>query len=75
MENRPQRVQPLSLIVGGLGVVVVAVLLFGLETDGGEPDWISIIMALAGAVMVVTGLIVAFRNRGRPTGSKPHTAS
>jgi hypothetical protein len=75
MEERPERSRALSLIAGGLAVVVVAVLLFGLETDSGEPDWISIIMALAGAVMVVTGLIFALRNRGTPTGSKPHTAA
>lgn len=75
MEVRPERGRATSLIVGGLAVVVVAVLLFGLETDSGEVDWISVIMAAAGAVMVVTGLFVAYRNRGTPSGSKPHTTA
>lgn len=75
MEAQPDRGRALSLIVGGLAVVVVAVLLFGLETDSGETDWVSVIMAVAGAVMVVTGLFVAFRTRGTPTGSNPHTSA
>ncbi len=64
----------MSLIAGGLTVVVLAVLLFGLETDSGEIDWVSVITAAAGVVMIVAGLIVAVRHRGTPTGSK-HTAA
>lgn len=73
MEARPDTSRAMSLIAGGLTVVVLAVLLFGLETDSGEIDWVSVITAAAGVVMVVAGLIVAFRHRGTQTGSK-HTA-
>jgi hypothetical protein len=41
---------------------------FGLTTDGGGLDWIGIITLAAGALMAITRLFTAFRNRG------PHTA-
>lgn len=74
METGPDRGRALSLIAVGFAVVILAVLLFGLETDSGEIDWVSVITAAAGIVMVVAGLIVAFRHRGTPTGSG-HTAA
>jgi hypothetical protein len=39
-----------------------------LTTGGGGPDWVGIITAIAGLVMIFTGLFRAFR-KGRP-----HTA-
>jgi hypothetical protein len=41
---------------------------FGLTTDGGGLDWIGMLTLAAGALMAITGLFTAFRNRG------PHTA-
>jgi hypothetical protein len=40
---------------------------FGLTTDSGGLDWISIIMLVAGAIMAITGLLTAHRNRGPRT--------
>jgi len=57
----------LSLAGAGVGIVGVAIV-FGLTTDAGGIDWVGIITALAGAVMVFTGLFQYFR------GGTPHTA-
>jgi hypothetical protein len=67
MTTRGERNVGLSLAAAGLGVIGVAVV-FGLTTDSGGPDWIGIITLAAGALMAITGLFTAFRNRG------PHTA-
>jgi len=60
----------LPQIATGMSVVVVAVLVFGLTKDSsGTPDWISIVTAIAGVVVAVTGVYTVLRNRGtRPTG-------
>ena len=57
----------LSLAGAGVGIVGVAIV-FGLTTDSGDIDWVGIITALAGVVMVFTGLFQYFR------GGTPHTA-
>jgi hypothetical protein len=55
-------------IAAGLAVVVLAVLLFGLTKDGGGLDWVSIITAIAGGVLALTGVYTFFRKGGaRPT--------
>ncbi|HEU4356206.1 MAG TPA: hypothetical protein VFT27_11515 [Actinomycetota bacterium] len=65
----------MSLISVGLAVIVLAVLLFGLTTESGEVDWVSVITAVAGVVMVAVGAFIAFRGRGTSTGSNPNTAA
>lgn len=46
-----------------MGVVVLAVLIFGIKNDGAF-DWVSIITAIAGVVLAVTGLYTVIRTRG-----------
>jgi hypothetical protein len=78
MEARNERNVGLLTTAAGLAVVVLAVLLFGLTTASGELDWVSIITALAGLVIVGTGLYRGCRNKGKgptQTGPTPHTAS
>jgi hypothetical protein len=58
----------LSVVVAGLGVIVFAVLV-GVTKEGGGPDWVSIITAIAGFVMAATGLIAVFRAKGTGAGS------
>jgi hypothetical protein len=57
----------LSLAGAGTGIVGVAIV-FGLTTDGGGLDWVGFVTALAGVVMMLTGLFQFFR------GGTPHTA-
>ena len=57
----------LSLAGAGVGIVGVAIV-FGLTTDGGDLDWVGVVTALAGVVMMLTGLFQYFR------GGTPHTA-
>jgi hypothetical protein len=68
----------LWLVIAAVGLVdmVLAVLLFGLTTASGAPDWVSIITAVAGLGMVVTGLYLGMRGRWtrpNPSGPTPHT--
>lgn len=67
MATRGERNVGLSLAGAGVGIIGVAIV-FGLTTGGGGPDWVGIITAIAGLVMISTGLFGAFR-KGRP-----HTA-
>jgi len=67
MATRGERNVWLSLAGAGVGIIAVAVV-FGLATAGGGPDWVGIITAIAGLVMVLTGLFRAFRK------GTPHTA-
>jgi hypothetical protein len=67
MATRGERNVGLSLAGAGVGIIGVAIV-FGLTTAGGGPDWVGIITAIAGLVMIFTGLFRAFR-KGRP-----HTA-
>ena len=50
----------LSLAAAGLGIMGVSVV-FGLTADSGAIDWVGVITAAAGLIMVVTGLYRAFR--------------
>jgi hypothetical protein len=78
METKGERNTGLVFVAAGLVVVVLAVLLFGVTTDIGGVDWVSIITATAGAVMAAAGLYRVFRNRGKgpsPSGPRPHNAS
>jgi type IV secretory pathway VirB2 component (pilin) len=52
------------LAAAGVGIIGVAIV-FGLTTSTGDLDWIGIITAVAGFVMVFTGLYQAFRGGGR----------
>jgi len=67
MTTRGERNVGLSLAGAGIGIIGVA-FVFGLTTAGGGPDWVGIITAIAGLVMISTGLFRGFR-KGRP-----HTA-
>jgi predicted anti-sigma-YlaC factor YlaD len=53
----------------GTVIIVLAVLMFGLTTDSGAIDWISVITAAAGFVMVGTGLFLMFRADEPRTGA------
>lgn len=78
MDASKRRNLGLLNIAVGLGIIVLAVLLFGLTTASGALDWVSIITAVAGLVLVVTGVYNMYRNRGAgssQTGPRPHTAS
>lgn len=71
MDTEKQRNVGLLQLVTGMGVVVLAVLLFGVTKDNGTPDWVSIITAIAGVVVAVTGLFTVLRSRGtRAAGLK-----
>jgi hypothetical protein len=61
MANRDEKNAGLSLAGAGVGIIGVAIV-FGLSTGSGGADWVGIITATAGVVMVVTGLFRAFRN-------------
>ena len=67
MTTRRDKKVGLSLAGAGVGIVGVAIV-FGLTTDGGGLDWVGIVTALAGVVMMLTGLIQYFR------GGTPHAA-
>ena len=56
----------LTLAAAGVGIMGASVV-FGLTIDSGAIDWVGIIMATAGVIMVLTGL---FRAYGPGT---PHT--
>lgn len=67
MATRGDKNVGLSLAAAGVGIIGAAVV-FGLTTANGGLDWAGIITALAGLIMVVTGLLKAFR------GGATHTA-
>jgi hypothetical protein len=60
MTTRAERNVGLALAAAGVGIIGVAVV-FGLTTADGGPDWVGIVTAAAGLIMVVTGLFRAFR--------------
>ena len=60
MTTRGERNVGLSLAGAGVGIIGVAVV-FGLTTASGGPDWVGVLTAVAGLVMVFTGLFRAFR--------------
>lgn len=62
-----ERNQGLASAAFGLCVVALAVLLFGLTTATGAIDVVSVITAVAGGILVTTGLYRAFHH--------PHTSA
>lgn len=62
--DRNGKTQALLYVIVGLSIVVVAVLLFGLTTSTGAIDVMSVITAIAGGVMVATGLYHVFHRPG-----------
>ena len=57
----------MSLAAAGVGIIGVAIV-FGLTTESGHVDWVGVVTATAGLVMVVTGLYRALRK------DRPHNA-
>jgi len=49
----------LTLAAAGVGIMGASVV-FGLTIDSGAIDWVGIIMATAGVIMVLTGLFRAY---------------
>jgi hypothetical protein len=49
------------LIAAGV-LAIVAAFGFGLQTPNGGPDWVAIVMAAAGLVIVAAGVIPRFRS-------------
>jgi hypothetical protein len=60
MTSKGERNVGLSLAAAGVGIIGVAIV-FGLTTESGEIDWIGVITATAGLIMLLTGLFRAFR--------------
>jgi hypothetical protein len=58
----------LATTIVGLGAISFA-LVVGFTKDGGGVDWISIITAAAGVVVVLTGVFMMIRQRA---GGAPH---
>ena len=54
----------LGLAAAGAGIIGVSAV-FGLTTESGAVDWIGIVTAAAGLIMVLTGLLRAYRP-GKP---------
>ena len=57
----------LTLAAAGVGIMGASVV-FGLTTDSGTVDWVGIITATAGMIMVLTGLFRAHRPGTPRTG-------
>jgi cell shape-determining protein MreD len=67
MAPRGERNAGLSLAAAGVGIMGASVV-FGLTTDSGEVDWVGVIMATAGLIIVLTGLIRSWRPGTPHTG-------
>lgn len=61
MATREEKNVGLTLAAAGVGIMGASVV-FGLTTESGAVDWIGIVTATAGLIMVVTGLFRAFRS-------------
>ena len=61
MATRSERNVGLGSVAAGIGAIVFA-LLSGLTTTDGGPDWVGIVTAAAGVVLVSTGLFNLFRH-------------
>ena len=57
----------LTLAAAGAGIMGAAAV-FGLTTDSGAIDWVGIVTATAGLIMVLTGLLRALRPGTPHTG-------
>jgi len=64
MTPRREKNVGLSLAAAGAGIIGASVV-FGLTTESGAIDWVQIIMATAGLIMVLSGLFRVWRP-GRP---------
>ena len=59
----------MTVRVGVIGAGIMgASVVFGLTTEIGAVDWIGIVTATAGLIMVLTGLLRAFRPGTHHTG-------
>ena len=67
MATNGERRVGLTLAAAGVGIMGASVV-FGLTTDSGAVDWVGIIMATAGVIMVLTGLFRAYRPGTPRTG-------
>jgi hypothetical protein len=67
MTPRREKNVGLTLAAAGAGIMGASVVL-GLTTESGAVDWIGIVTATAGLIMVLTGLFGAFRSGTRHTG-------
>jgi hypothetical protein len=67
MAPRGERNVGLTLAAAGAGIMGASVV-FGLTTESGAVDWIGIVTAAAGLIMVLTGLFRAFRPGTPHTG-------
>ena len=54
----------LAQFVAGLGIVVFAVVLVGLTKSNGSVDWVSVVTAVAGAVLALMGVYTGLRGGG-----------
>jgi hypothetical protein len=61
MAPREEKNLGLTLAAAGAGIMGAS-LVFGLTTESGAVDWIGIVTATAGMIMVLTGLFRAFRS-------------
>jgi hypothetical protein len=68
MTTGRERKVGLSLAGAGVGLIGIAIVVVGLTTTSGGPDWVGIITAIAGVVITFTGLFQAYR------GGTPHAA-
>ena len=67
MTPKGERNVGMSLAAAGVGIIGVAIV-FGLTTETGDIDWVGVVTAAAGFVMIVTGLYRALRKE-RPHGA------
>lgn len=61
MAPRGERNVGLTFAAAGAGIMGASVV-FGLTTESGAADWIGIATAIAGSIMVMTGLFRALRS-------------
>ena len=60
MAPRGEKNVGLTLAAAGAGIMGASVV-FGLTTDSGAIDWVGIVMATAGLIIIVTGLFRTYR--------------
>jgi hypothetical protein len=61
MAPREEKNVGLTLATAGAGIMGASVV-FGLTAESGAVDWIGMVTATAGLIMVLTGLFRAFRS-------------
>jgi hypothetical protein len=67
MATKGEKSAGLTLALAGVGILGAS-LIFGLTTDSGAVDWVGVIMATAGLIMVLTGMFRAYRPGAPHTG-------